>query len=83
MYRFVGLAALCLLLSGCYYPYPYGYGYGYDYRYAPGYRYAPPTSPYPAPAYPYGGPVQPYGAPNGYPQTLGPTGDTPGATGNQ
>jgi len=77
MLRLIALGALCLALSGCVYYPPYGYGYGYGYRYAPppsyGYGYAPP-------AYPYGG----YPAPpaNGYPRTLGPNGDTPGATGS-
>lgn len=74
MSRFVALGALCLVLSGCaYYP-PYGYGYGY----AP-----PPAYAYPAaPAYPYAAPyaAQPYVS--GMPQTLGPNGDTSGATGN-
>jgi hypothetical protein len=81
MYKIVGLVALCLALSGCYYPYPYGYGYQYGYGYGyPSYRYAPPAYPYatPAPGYPYGA----YPAPNNYPRTLGPTGDTPGAAGS-
>jgi hypothetical protein len=79
MYRLTLLGALCLLLGGCVY-YPYGYGYPPPrYGYAPppvryGYTPAPPSA-YPAPAYPYGG-YSPT-----YPRTLGPAGDTSGATG--
>ncbi|HEY1504488.1 MAG TPA: hypothetical protein VGF92_09320 [Stellaceae bacterium] len=74
MYRFAALSVLCLLLSGCVY-YPYGYQPGY--RYAPAYAY-----PAPAPAYPYAAPAQPYPPASGYPRTLGPNGDTAGATGS-
>ena len=79
MVRLAALGALCLLLGGCYYPYPYNYGYGYP---PPRYGYAPPPSyNYPPPPYPYGPyPGQAYGS-TGYPQTLGPSGDTAGATG--
>jgi hypothetical protein len=75
------LGGLCLLLSGCVYYPPYGYA-------PPRYPYAPPPAyayPAPPPAYPYAAPGQPY-APQPYapgmPQTLGPSGDTAGATGN-
>lgn len=81
MSRFAALAALCLLLSGCVYYPPYGYAPPPRYRYAP-----PPAYAYPAPPapYPY---TQPYAAPYarpyapGMPQTLGPDGDSAGATG--
>jgi hypothetical protein len=83
MSRLAALGTLCLLLSGCaYYP-PYGYGYAPP---PPAYRYyGPPPAyayPAPAPAYPYAAPyaAQPYAS--GMPQTLGPSGDTSGATGN-
>ncbi len=76
MLRLAALGALALLLAGCVY-YPYGYP-------PPRYHYYSP----PADGYPpgYGPPVSayPYAPPrsgSSYPQSLGPTGDTPGAVG--